>query len=180
MVFYFTGTGNSLYAAKYLDDMRISIPRVIHEPSKEFKADSIGIVCPVYGHEMPDMVKEFLRNASFYTEYLYLVLTYGNIHGGASELAERFLESCGKKADYINTLLMVDNFLLGFDMKEQIAINPEKKVEEHLAGIRKDIQSRKRWIQPVTDVDREWHTRFWPPALAVESVRGFVRADAFG
>ena len=129
MIFYFTGTGNSLYAAKRLDPELISIPQAIHRDRLIFEADSIGIVCPVYGHEMPAMVKEFLKKAEFRTDYFYLVLTYGNIHGGAAELAEQELESDGKSADYINTLKMVDNFLPGFDMKEQIAIDPEKRVD---------------------------------------------------
>lgn len=30
MVFYFTGTGNSLYAAKQLDSEQVSIPQAIH------------------------------------------------------------------------------------------------------------------------------------------------------
>ena len=71
------------------------------------------MACPVYGHEMPDMVKEFLRKASLKTEYFYLALTYGNIHGGAAELAENALSAIGRKADYINTIKMVDNFLPG-------------------------------------------------------------------
>lgn len=29
MVLYFTGTGNSLYVAKKLDDVRLSIPQII-------------------------------------------------------------------------------------------------------------------------------------------------------
>ena len=130
MIFYFTGTGNSLYAAKQLDPELISIPQAIHRDQLIFEADSIGIVCPVYGHEMPAMVKEFLKKAEFRTDYFYLVLTYGNIHGGAAELAEQELKSDGKRADYINTLKMVDNFLPGFDMKEQIAIDPEKRVPQ--------------------------------------------------
>ena len=52
MIFYFTGTGNSLYVAKELDEDIISIPQVIKEERPEFTADSIGIVCPVYGHEI--------------------------------------------------------------------------------------------------------------------------------
>ena len=160
MIFYFTGTGNSLYAAKQLDPELISIPQAIHRERLTFEADSIGIVCPVYGHEMPAMVKEFLRKAEFRTDYFYLVLTYGNIHGGAAELAEQELESDGKSADYINTLKMVDNFLPGFDMKEQIAIDPEKRVDEHIAEIKADIDSRRKWIQPVSEEDREWHRQF--------------------
>ncbi|MBD5476273.1 MAG: flavodoxin family protein, partial [Lachnospiraceae bacterium] len=56
MIFYFTGTGNSLYVAKELDEEIISIPQVIKQERLEFAADSIGIVCPIYGHEMPGMV----------------------------------------------------------------------------------------------------------------------------
>ena len=160
MVFYFTGTGNSLYVAKQLDETRISIPQVIHLEELTFEEESIGVVCPVYGHEMPGMVKEFLQKARFKTDYFYLVLTYGNIHGGAAELAEQFLASCGKKADYINTVLMVDNFLPAFDMEEQLASEPGKKAEEHIAAIKADIDSRRKYRQPVTEKDRSWHRVF--------------------
>ena len=86
MIFYFTGTGNSLYVAKELDEEIISIPQVIKQERPEFVADSIGIVCPVYGHEMPGMVKEFLRRASLDIGYLFVVLTYGAHHGGLLKL----------------------------------------------------------------------------------------------
>ena len=100
MIFYFTGTGNSLYVAKELDQNRISIPQVIKRERLVFSADSIGIVCPVYGHEMPSMVKEFIRRASFETEYLFVVLTYGAHHGGAAEIARSvFPRMQGNTAD---------------------------------------------------------------------------------
>lgn len=67
MIFCFTGIGNSLYTAKQLlDPELISIPQAIHNDRLTFEADSIGIVCPVYGHEMPAMVKEFLRKADIF------------------------------------------------------------------------------------------------------------------
>ncbi len=160
MVFYFTGTGNSLYVAKYLDGERISIPQASRQEHPVFDAETIGVVCPVYGHEMPAMVKDFLKKTEFHTAYFYLILTYGRIHGGAAELAENFLDSCGKKADYINTIMMVDNFLPGFDMKEQIAINPEKKVEEHMASIKADIDGRVCYKQPASQEDWDWHQAF--------------------
>ena len=160
MVFYFTGTGNSLYVAKELEEKRISIPQAIHGEKMVFEADKVGVVCPLYGHEMPGMVKEFLRKAMFQTTYFYLVLTYGKRHGGGAELAWEFLASCQRQADYINTIMMVDNYLPGFDMEEQLAINPEKNVEEHIEAIRRDIVARKRLIQPATEEDRGWHRAF--------------------
>ena len=84
MVFYFTGTGNSLYIAKQLDENPVSIHQEIHQKSLEFTSDRIGVVAPVYGHEVPDMVKEFLKAARFHTDYFYMILTYGNRHGGAA------------------------------------------------------------------------------------------------
>ncbi len=123
MVFYFTGTGNSLYVAKELDEEIKSIPQAIKQERLEFSADSIGIVCPVYGHEMPGMVKEFIRRAALDTGYLFIVLTYGAHHGGAAEIADLFLKSAGKKADYITSIEMVDNFLPEFDMNKQMAMD---------------------------------------------------------
>ena len=73
MIFYFTGTGNSLYVAKQLDDERYSIPQAYSQKELHFTAERIGIVCPVYGHEMPGMVKEFLQKAVLETTYFYIV-----------------------------------------------------------------------------------------------------------
>ena len=147
MVFYFTGTGNSMYVAKRLEDKSFSIPQIIRNGTLEFTADAIGIVAPVYGHEMPPMVKEFVQKAVFHTDYFYIILTYGNRHGGASELAETFCRECGIAPSYINVLLMVDNWLPGFDMDEQRSM--DKKTEEHLSEIIADVRDRRRMISGV-------------------------------
>ncbi|MBD5516321.1 MAG: 4Fe-4S ferredoxin, partial [Lachnospiraceae bacterium] len=158
MIFYFTGTGNSLYVAKELDEEIISIPQVIKRERLEFAADSIGIVCPIYGHEMPGMVKEFIREASFDTGYLFVVLTYGAHHGGAAEIADRFIQSVGKKADYITSIEMVDNFLPVFDMNEQMA--KDKQVEKHLEQIKSDVQTKKKSIQKASLAEKTAHKMY--------------------
>ena len=158
MVFFFTGTGNSLYVAEQIEADPISIPQVIHGESLDFSADSIGIVAPVYGHEVPPMVKEFLRKAVFHTDYSYMILTYGNRHGGAAELAKQLCNECGIDVKYINVLWMVDNWLPSFDMDEQRSI--DKKVDEQIAAIRADIAARKLGIAPVTDADRAAHQEY--------------------
>ena len=119
MVFYFTGTGNSLYIAKQIETSPVSIPQIIHKENQEYSAERIGIVAPVYGHEVPQMVKDFLKKAVFQTDYFYMILTYGNRHGGAAELAQKLCEECGIHVNYINVILMADNWLPSFDMNEQ-------------------------------------------------------------
>lgn len=84
-----------------------------------------------------------------------MILTYGNRHGGAAELAEKLCEDCGIKADYINVIMMADNWLPSFDMEEQKKI--DKKVEEHMDEILADLKVRKRMISEVTDIDRAAH-----------------------
>lgn len=158
MLFYFTGTGNSLYAAKQIEKDPISIPQVMRGTEPDFSAERIGIVAPIYGHEVPLMVKEFLRKAKFHTDYFYMVLTYGNRHGGAAELAYQLCLECGVQPSYINVLMMVDNWLPSFDMEEQTKL--DKKVAEHLAEIAADVQARRKMIAPVTDTDRAAHAQF--------------------
>ena len=155
MIFYFTGTGNSLYLAKELGGDIRSIPQVIRQEKLSFEAEEIGIVCPVYGHEMPAMVKEFIRRASFQTSYFYVVLTYGANHGGAAQLADKFVQKAGKKADYITTVEMVDNFLPAFDMEEQVAM--DKQVGRQVERVKADIAARKREVQKATLKDKMTH-----------------------
>lgn len=157
MIFYFTGTGNSLYAAKKLDEERISIPQALHWDNLCFRANKIGIVCPVYGHEVPPLVREFLQKADFQTDYFYMVLTYGNRHGGASELAYQLCRECGILPQYINVVLMADNWP-SFDVQEQARM--DKKTDQQLASIRQDIEAGKRGFSPVTDHDRDVHRQF--------------------
>lgn len=158
MNFYFTGTGNSLYAAKQLDKENYSIPQISNQNGLIFSAETIGVVCPIYGHEMPRMVKEFLKKAVFDTRYFYLVLTYGNRHGGAAEIAEAYLHSIGKNADYITTLLMADNFLPAFDMAQQAA--SDKRAEEQIKNIKADIDRRELKIQKATVQDKMAHREY--------------------
>ena len=158
MLFYFTGTGNCLYAAKQLESDPISIPQVIHQENLVFEDEKIGIVAPVYGHEVPPMVKEFMHKATFKTDYFYMVLTYGNRHGGAALLAKQLCAECGIEPAYINVLLMVDNWLPAFDMDEQRQI--DKKVESQLAAIKADLDEGKRMISKVTEEDIAAHQGF--------------------
>ncbi len=118
----------------------------------------MGIVCPIFGHEVPALVKEFLEKAVFETPYFYMILTYGNRHGGAVELAEKMLMKLGITPAYMNIVRMVDNFLPAFDMNQQKAL--DKKVEEQIFKIKQDIDTASKFISPVTNQDRKVHQEY--------------------
>ena len=170
MLFYFTATGNCLYVAKQLDENPVSIPQELGKASRHYKDDAIGIVCPVYGLDIPPVIKNFIRDSSFETDYFYIVATYGYHHGGCTERAAAFLQDIGKKVDYINTIIMVDNALPGFDIEEQLRIDPEKKVDEHIAAVKADILARKKFIQPATEVDKEHYRTYINGSMTVETM----------
>lgn len=141
MVFYFTGTGNSLYVAKRIDQNPISIPQALRSGNLHFHSDSIGIVCPIYGSEPPYMVQEFLKRAQFETNYLYIIMTYGCSNGAAMQIIRKIAEECHLSLAYTRTVKMVDNYLPGFDMDAEKAI--DKKVDLQMADILRDLSNRK-------------------------------------
>lgn len=147
MIFYFTATGNSLYVAKQLEGECYSIPQELKKENRCYKAEKIGIVCPLFEFEMPNYVKNFIEESVFETDYFYIIITYGMHDGGVAERTKAFMDSIGKRADYINTIKMHDNAIIVFDMDEQRTVEESKKVDEHIAALKKDICECKNSIQ---------------------------------
>ena len=109
MVFYFTATGNSLYAARHFSEQPVSIPQIMRGTRRQFADDSIGVICPVYAGQPPELVLRFLRESGFQTDYFYMILTYGHDQSDAPEFTAGLLKQYGIHVDYIGTIKMVDN-----------------------------------------------------------------------
>lgn len=161
IILYFTGTGNCLHVARQLagDNAELlSIPQMIRQGRYDFDADEIGIVYPIYGHMPPYMVREFIGKAKLSAAYKFSILTYGARKCDAVETWDKIASKGGIKFDYINTLIMVDNWLPNFDMNEQIKI--DKHIPENLQKISADLAQQKHWHEPVTDEERQQHREF--------------------
>lgn len=161
VILYFTGTGNCLYVARQLagkNSELLSIPRLMKQNEIVIEADEIGLVYPIYGHMPPNMVRQFIKKAKLKADYKFAVLTYGNRKCSAVEIWDEISRKAAVPFDYINTLIMVDNWLPNFDMNEQILI--DKHIPENLDKINADISARKKWHEPVTDEERAQHQGF--------------------
>lgn len=141
-VCYFTASGNCLYVAKRIGGTLLSIPQLMKQDSIEIADDAVGIVCPVYAVEMPMMVKEFLQKAKIKTEYFFFVYTFGMGYAEAFAHVELTCRDKSLKLSYINAIQMVDNYLPGFEMQNQIDTLPKKNVEGQLKKLLADIESR--------------------------------------
>ncbi len=154
IVFYFTATGNSLFIAKQLSDSPLSIPQELKKTDLTYEADEIGFVFPDYAAAVPVIVREFVEKARFKASYIFSVITFGNASVNVAEWWNDWAKAKGLHNNYINTILMVDNYLPVFDMNEQIRI--DKKTDENMASIIEDISGQKNFIAPT---DMGWFTK---------------------
>lgn len=146
LVFYFTATGNSLFIAKQFSDSPLSIPQELKKSDLVYEADEIGFIFPDYAAAAPMILREFIEKAQFKAPYIFSVITFGNASVNVAEWWDKFAIGQGLKNNYVNHILMVDNYLPVFDMKEQIII--DKKTDENLAKIIGDISTHKDYVAP--------------------------------
>ena len=173
-IFYFSATGNSLYVAEQLKGeygYTLSIPQLMKTGQREFEADEMGFVFPMYMHLAPQMVQEFIAGVRLKADYLFAILTYGARTTSAVELWQDVASKAGYHFDYINTVKMVDNWLHHFDMDEQKRM--DKHIPEQLRGIEADLAVRRHWVQPVSDEERRQHNEAYHLS-GLDKTGGFV------
>ena len=95
---------------------------------------------------VPEIVGQYLKKVKIEADYIFTLCSYGSIEDGAV----RALQKCNKileekhEINYSNTVLMVDNFLPTFDMKEEKEIKNDEDIDERIRKINEDITSRKQ------------------------------------
>ena len=146
---YFTATGNSLYVARRIgggDAELLSIPQLMKEDRIEVCDEAVGIVFPVYVGGLPKMVRRFLDRADIRAGYLFAVCTFGSGMGLAADQVEDICRERGWDLAYSAGVLMADNYLPLFEMREQVETLPSKDVEGQVAAICADIAARKEQL----------------------------------
>ena len=151
---YFTATGNSLYVAKRIGGTLLSIPKLMKENEIIINDDAVGIIAPVYAGDMPQMVHEFLKNAKIKTNYLFFICTYGMSYSVAKLNAISAVNEIGMTLDYVNVVKMVDNYLPGFEIQNQLDNVYKKDIEGQLDKICNDINSRVKNVSKITFLQR--------------------------
>lgn len=146
MLLYFSATGNCKYAALRLaqaaGEEALSIVDCLREGRYAFADSAIGIVVPTYFWGLPSIVREFLGKASFQTEYLYFVATYGTTPGAIGAMAREAIRGRGIDAYY--AIRMADTWTPVFDLS-----TPEKTArftggtEAAIGRVIRDVRERR-------------------------------------
>ncbi|OPX62850.1 MULTISPECIES: EFR1 family ferrodoxin [unclassified Methanoregula] len=118
VIYYFTGTGNSLAAARKIaaalkDCDLVPIASLKDTPGTIVPAaDRAGIVCPVYDAGLPVIVKEFAERLDIgAVPYAFAIVTMGGMGVSAlHQLNTILVQGCRKKLDAAFAVSMPGNF----------------------------------------------------------------------
>lgn len=143
-IFYFTGTGNSLYIAKRLGGELYSIPQVLKGEDNIFEDEKIGIIFPTYGFSIPNIVKEFIEKITLKSPYIFTIMTYGNNNGDATKYFVSLAKKHNIEVRYCNSIAMVGNHIPLVDIEEQKSL--DKNIEEHINQLIKDVSNNRNYI----------------------------------
>jgi len=134
MIFYFSGTGNSLVAARRL---AVRGERLVDmaaaRNNREFryevkKGEKVGFVFPVYWYTVGDVVMDFVRHLELTGQrYVYAVITCGGGIGFAGGVLSHELKKRGIRLHCVFPLLMPDDSVFYYD------IGPEEKIRQRLS-----------------------------------------------
>jgi ferredoxin len=151
IIFYFSGTGNSLQVAKDISE-KIGECEVLnlakYDMSQQITAERIGIVFPVYFWGMPNSVKAFLKKIKIENNpYIFAVATCGGAAGAALIQVDNLLSAHNLKLHSGFIIRMPENYILYYNAdskeKQQKLFDKEKSkvVEISQVVINKKIQS---------------------------------------
>ena len=123
MIFYFSGTGNSEFAAKRIGELSgddiCDLRPMIREGTGidgTDKEEPAVFVMPVYGWRMPRIVEALIRRSEFAEGTpAYFVLTCGSEMGNAAAYAGKLCADKGLKYMGCGELVMPENYIAMFD-----------------------------------------------------------------
>jgi ferredoxin len=111
---------------------------------------------------MPHLVKHYIENVTIKAEYIFAIMTFGNRSMAALTQMKKLLGKRGVQLHYSNEVKMVDNYLPGYDITDQLKIHTDESIELKINDIVNDIKEQKYFL--------ENHSRFQKFTSSVFSV----------
>lgn len=159
MIFYFTGTGNSLYIAKnigqYNNENLISIASEMNSAKEHYEytlknSEVIGFVYPVYAWGPPKMVLEFIEKIKLHNyngNYIFTVATCGKNIGNTVKLFNNYLKKKGLLLKAAFSIVMPNNYIVTGDVdtkeieqkKLSDSLNTLKHINEIINRRKEDV-----------------------------------------
>ena len=150
LILYFSGTGNSLAAAKRIakeiGDTDIRAMAAYPEPDGEY--DRVGFVFPCYAMGLPRFVNEYIENLDtekLVTDYYFAVETNGGWPGNSNTQINKILKSKGEALSFSINIRMFANYIALYSMKDNAKIMA-KEADRELDSVAVNIRKKMRNI----------------------------------
>lgn len=173
IIYYFSGTGNSLRTAikiaERIGGAELVSVRCNAENVSAEDADVIGFVCPVYEWDMPGAMKKFVEGLKINSNaYIFMIATYVAIHGKAFETMEEMLLAKKAHLNYGFALRCVASQCTAYP-----PFPPEKimipYMEKNIDKAGKEICERKNRAYPTMAwLTRKLYSKLMTPYMEVE------------
>lgn len=184
VIYYFSGTGNSLYSATKIAEIigGAEIISVRSEPEavSAEDADVIGFVSPVYEWDIPGTMKNFVTKLKINPNaYIFMIATYIAVHGKSFETMEQILNGKGAHLSYSRAIRCVASQCIAYP-----PFPPEKLMipymEKCIKKVGKEICGREQRAYPrMSILTRKLYPKVMTPYMEVESEydKGFFSDD---
>ena len=185
VIYYFTGTGNSLRAARVIAGAigGADLISMRSDPGEVSAADAdvIGFVCPVYEWDVPKPVRAFVQGLAVKPgAYIFMAATYIAIHGRCFETVDGILREKGARLHYGRALRCVASQCVAYEpfppARVMVPIS-----ERRTRAIGREIAGGKlRKYPAMSPLSRYLHPKMIGPFLAVqrEYDKGFFTSAA--
>lgn len=143
MIFYFSGTGNSKWAAEQIavltGDDTLDITKINEMPNVQ-NEKQIGLVFPVYAWGIPEPMLAFVNKLDKITAFTFAVCTCGQEAGKAMKKLSKIYS-----LDSGYSLIMPNNYIIGADVDDDQTIRHKLDAAcEKIKTISCDILEKKK------------------------------------
>ena len=174
VIYYFTGTGNSLAAAKKiaaeLGDCGLVPVASLQDTKRDIlpEADRVGIVCPVYFTGLPVMVASFAGRLDLSgSHYTFSVVTFGGFGGSSAlrQLSGILKKRPGWGLDAGFMVRMPGNYILMYESpagkkRERILAAADGQLETIVQAIKNSVKTAPGYSPLARLVHLLWYPRF--------------------
>lgn len=133
VIFYFTGTGNSLAIANELASQLgntavKSIPQVLKQGNFDLPYQRIGFVFPVYYSFAPQIVKRFVEKLSFSADqYIFSIISCGSMAGSSMLELGNIISAQNGKLNAGFKIMMPGNYIASYSAFPKFVQRLEQK-----------------------------------------------------
>jgi ferredoxin/flavodoxin len=136
VIYYFSGTGNSLYVARDVAEatggILTPIASLVKQEIISPDADGTGIIFPVYYGDLPKIIREFAgKLENIEDKYIFAVCTFGGSAGDSLKTLRSIINSRGGELAATYAIHMPQNAFYKFwEKHEPLYRNWRKKVKK--------------------------------------------------